>query len=82
MMRLGVLERGHTFAQKALFRIIRLASGFEAPDVVKTLWYRKAFFGEPQSALTQLVMRGESTWTVAEREIFAAWVSRLNQCVF
>jgi len=28
------------------------------------------------------VMRGPSEWSVAERELFAAFVSSLNQCVF
>jgi len=28
------------------------------------------------------VMRGPSPWSVGERELFAAFVSRLNQCVF
>jgi len=27
-------------------------------------------------------MRGPSMWSVGERELFAAFVSRLNQCVF
>jgi len=27
-------------------------------------------------------MRGPSAWTVGERELFAAFVSRLNQCLF
>jgi hypothetical protein len=52
------------------------------PDVVKTLLYRKAFFGHWQSELTQQVMRGPSEWTVGERELFAAYVSRLNHCPF
>jgi hypothetical protein len=46
------------------------------------LRYRKAFFGQPHSAHTQAVMRGPSPWTVGERELFAAFVSRLNQCLF
>jgi AhpD family alkylhydroperoxidase len=29
-----------------------------------------------------LAMRGESDWTNAERELFAAFVSSLNQCLF
>jgi hypothetical protein len=53
-----------------------------APGVVRTLFYRKEFFGRPFSELTQHVMRGPSPWTVGERETFAAFVSRLNQCVF
>lgn len=53
-----------------------------APGVVRTLRYRKDFFGHPFSELTQQVMRGPSPWSVGEREMFAAFVSRLNQCVF
>lgn len=53
-----------------------------APGVVRTLLYRKDFFGRPFSTLTQRVMRGDSPWSVGEREMFAAFVSRLNQCVF
>jgi hypothetical protein len=60
---------------------MRLMAG-HAPGVVRTLLYRKDFFGRSFSALTQQVMRGPSVWSVGEREIFAAFVSRRNQCVF
>jgi len=53
-----------------------------APGVVRTLLYRKEFFGKQWGELTQQVMRGPSEWTVGERETFAAVVSRFNQCVF
>ena len=81
-MRLAKLDHGHSFKHKLMFRAIKLFSGFRAPDVVKTLIYRATFFGDAQSQLTQEVMRGPSEWTVGEREIFAAFVSRLNQCLF
>jgi hypothetical protein len=81
-MRLDKLDHGHTFQQKLMLRAIKLFSGYRAPDVVKTLMYRGRFFGNAQSQLTQEVMRGPSEWTVGEREIFAAFVSRLNQCFF
>jgi hypothetical protein len=81
-MRLDRLDHGHTFGQKLFLRFIRLVSGSPAPDVVKTLMYRKRFFGEWQSKLTQQVMRGPSEWSVAERELFAAFVSSLNHCPF
>ena len=81
-MRVSRLDHGHTLAQKLLFVVIRLTSGFRAPDVVKTLYYRKPFFGAGMNRLTQQVMRGPSDWTVGQREIFAAYVSRLAQCPF
>ncbi len=59
-----------------------LVSGHRAPDVVRTLRYRRHVFGGPHSAHTQAVMRGPSEWSVGERELFAAFVSRLNQCDF
>jgi hypothetical protein len=81
-MRLRRLDHGHTLGQKLVLGLIRLTSGFRAPDVVKTLLYRQAFFGGAQRALTQAVMRGPSDWTVGERELFAAFVSRLARCPF
>ena len=81
-MRLAKLDHGHSLKHKLLFRVVKLISGYRVPDVVKTLMYRATFFGDAQSQLTHEVMRGPSEWTVGEREIFAAFVSRLNQCFF
>jgi hypothetical protein len=50
--------------------------------VLKTLHYRPELFGEPFSDALHLAMRGESEWTAGERELFAAFVSALNQCPF
>ena len=81
-MRLSRVHRGHTaLRDKALLAVMRIVQG-HAPGVVRTLLYRKEFFGRPWSALTQQVMRGPSPWSVGERETFAAVVSRFNQCVF
>ena len=80
-MRLRKVHQGHGIRDKAMLGLMRIVMG-HAPGVVRTLLYRKAFFGAPFSQLTQQVMRGPSPWTVGEREIFAAFVSRLNQCVF
>ena len=57
------------------------ADGFVS-DVRCMLGYRPELFGRPFSEALQDVMRGPSEWTVAERELFAAFVSSLNQCVF
>jgi hypothetical protein len=81
-MRLGVLDRGHTLATKGLFILMRLVTGFRAPDVVKTLTYRPEFFGSPMRALFQETMRGQSAWSIGERELMAAFVSKTNACEF
>ena len=80
-MRLRSVHTKHGLRDRALLGVIRLVQG-HAPGVVRTLLYRKEFFGRRWSALTQQVMRGPSAWTVGERETFAAVVSRFNQCVF
>ena len=81
-MRLARLDRGHALKEKLILAMIRLMSRREPPDVVKTIFYRPALFGKPHSAWLQAVLRGPSKWTVGERELFAAFTSRLNQCVF
>lgn len=81
-MRLKVVQSGHRLPQKLKLGLMRLMMGGPPPDVVKTLLYRPEFFGKPFSDLTQAVMRGPSKWSVGERELFAAFVSRLNKCVF
>ncbi len=80
-MRLRRVHTGHGLRDKLQLALMRVFAG-HAPGVVRTLLYRKEYFGRPFSALTQQVMRGPSAWSVGEREIFAAYVSRLNQCVF
>ena len=81
-MRLRVLDQGHPLKTRALFVLIRLLSGHRAPDVVKTLRYRPDFFGGPMSQVFQEVMRGPSAWSIGDRELMAAFVSRVNACEF
>jgi hypothetical protein len=81
-MRVPAVEHRHRFAEKLKLILIRLLSRRRVPDVVKTLMYRPELWGGPMSAWTQAVMRGPSEWSVGERELFAAFTSRLNQCVF
>ena len=81
-MRLDALDHGHPLSTGLLFVLIRLLSGHRAPDVVKTLKYRPAFFGAGMSEVFQEVMRGPSGWSIGERELMAAWVSKVNACEF
>jgi len=80
-MRLKNLEHGHGLRQRLLLGLLRLVAG-AVPDIVRTMLYRPEWFGTRFSALTQQVMRGPSEWSVGERELFAAFVSRQNQCPF
>jgi hypothetical protein len=81
-MRLGILDSGHTVATKALFLFIQMLSRLPVPDVVKTLKYRPDFFGAPMGRVLQTAMRGPSDWAVADREMMAAFVSKVNNCEF
>jgi hypothetical protein len=51
-------------------------------DISLALRYRPELFGQPFSEYLQEVMKGPSEWSEAERELFAAFVSALNQCPF
>jgi len=80
-MRLSVLERGLRPLQKLQLALIRrLAGRVPAPLVVMS--YRRDLFGKHMSDAFQAAMRGKKEWSVAELEIFAAFVSKLNQCVY
>jgi AhpD family alkylhydroperoxidase len=81
-MRLRILDNGHGFGTKALFALIRTMSRQPVLDVVKTVKYRPDFYGGPMSAVTQETMRGPSAWSVAQRELMAAFIAMTNQCEF
>jgi hypothetical protein len=81
-MRLRAVEHRHRLPERLKLMLIRLVSMRRVPDIVKTLMYRPEFWGRPVSVWTQAVMRGPSDWSVGERELFAAFTSRLNQCLF
>nr|WP_046282523.1 carboxymuconolactone decarboxylase family protein [Mycobacterium sp. UM_NZ2] len=79
-MRLAVLDRGHRLRTKALLGMIRLVSRQPVVDAVKLAFYRPEFYGG--GPLTNEAMRGPSAWTIGERELMAAYVSKVNDCPF
>ena len=81
-MRLGVLNDGYGFGTKLLFSLIRLFSRQPVPDAARLTFYRPDFYGSYSKALTHEAMRGPSDWPVAERELMAAYVSKVNDCPF
>ena len=81
-MRLAILDSGHSFITKALFAFIRAVSRQPVPEVVKLVKYRPDFFGTPMQRVVQQAMRGPSTWSIGDRELMAAFVSKVNECEF
>jgi hypothetical protein len=81
-MRLSNVESGHGLRAKLILAMIRVVGRRKPPSVVRTGLYRPQLFGRPFSVLLENVMRGPSEWSVGERELMAAFVSRMNQCVF
>ncbi|MDO3644639.1 carboxymuconolactone decarboxylase family protein [Mucilaginibacter sp. L3T2-6] len=81
-MRLEILNNGYKLGARLLFSIIKIVSGYPLPDAARLVFYRPDFYGTPAKAFTQRAMRGPSGWSVAERELMAAYVSKLNQCTF
>jgi len=81
-MRLAILDRGHGLGTKVLFALIRTVSRQPVLDVVKLAKYRADFFGGPMGRVVHEAMRGPSAWSVGDRELMAAFVSKLNECEF
>src|SRR5215831_7125516 len=81
-MRLGILDRGQGLGAKIMFAIIRLFSGQRVVDAVKLVTYRPDFYGNPMKRLTHKAMRGRSNWSVGDRELMAAFVSKVNGTEF
>jgi uncharacterized peroxidase-related enzyme len=81
-VRPGVLEHGYGVGNRLLFTLIRVVSGRPLPDAAKLTFYRPDFYGTHMKALTHEAMRGSSTWSVADRELMAAYVSKVNDSPF
>jgi hypothetical protein len=81
-LRLAAVDSGHSSENRVVLDRIREQRGSEPSGVLKTLYYRPEIFGRPFSDALELAMRGESDWMPGERELFAGWVSHLQQCPF
>ncbi|HVC76256.1 MAG TPA: hypothetical protein VND96_07050 [Candidatus Micrarchaeaceae archaeon] len=79
-MRLGILDHGHGIRAKAVFALIRIFSRHQVVDAVKLALYRPDFYRG--GGVTHEAMRGPSEWSVADRELMAAFVSKVNQTEF
>lgn len=80
-MRLSVVEHGHRPLQKLQLAIIGSLVG-HVPGPILVNSYRKELFGKQFAACLQRGMRGVGAWTASEREVFAAFVSKMNDCAY
>jgi uncharacterized peroxidase-related enzyme len=81
-MRLDILNHGYSPGTKVLFAVIRVFSGHPLPDAAKLVFYRPRFYGAAARKFTHEAMRGPSAWSVADRELMAAFVSTVNDSAF
>ena len=81
-MRLEVLNSGYSPGTKMLFAIIRLFTRQPVPDAARLVFYRPGFYGAQSKKFTHEAMRGPSAWLVADRELMAAYVSKVNETAF
>ena len=81
-MRLDVLNRGYGPGTRLLFALIRLFSRHPVPDAAKLVFYRPDFYGSRAKEFTHEAMRGPSAWSVGDRELMAAYVSKVNESAF
>lgn len=79
-MRLAILDQGHRLHIKVLLAMIRLVSRQPVLDAVKLAFYRPGFYGA--GPLTHEAMRGPSDWSIGDRELLAAFVSKVNESRF
>jgi len=82
MLRLAVLERGHSWPKRLFLGAIERIGRVRADDVLRTSIYWPRFFGHAWMRFAQSILRGPSAWSAGERELIAAMVSRLNACPF
>lgn len=81
-MRLEALNRGYGPGTKLLFALIQLFSRHPVPDAAKLVFYRPDFYGSRAKEFTHEAMRGPSAWPVGDRELMAAYVSKVNESAF
>lgn len=81
-MRLEILNRGYSPGTKLLFAMIRLFSRQPVPDAARLVFYRPDFYGARAKEFTHEAMRGPSAWSTGDRELMAAYVSKVNESAF
>jgi uncharacterized peroxidase-related enzyme len=80
-MRLNVLESGFRPLQAVQLGLIKRIAGY-VPGPIAVMSYRRNLFGKYFAPIVQVAMRRAKAWRVGDAELFAAFVSRQNQCPY
>lgn len=80
-MRPAILEHGHRLLQKIQLWLVRRYVGY-VPGPIALLSYRRELFGRPYAASLHAAMCRAQEWRRGELELFGAFVSKLNHCVY
>ena len=78
-MRLRILHEGYRPIQKL---IIKVLFGKNIPGPVAVMSYRREIGGKELGDFFQQKMRSQTSWPKGEAELFAGFVSSLQQCQF
>ena len=81
-MRLRILEKGFRPLQKVILCMVRAMSGGKVPGPILVLSYRRELCGKYLAPCYQEGMRQATEWSLGEVEIFAAFISKLNECKY
>jgi AhpD family alkylhydroperoxidase len=79
-MRLAEIDQGDSLGHRALIGFISLVSGMRLPDAARVAFYHQDFLGGSLGNWTHDTMRGDSPWSISERELMAAMVATWNEC--
>jgi hypothetical protein len=80
-MRLSFLEKPRGMVQKFRFAYMRALAG-RVPSPILTLSYRRDLCGKHLALCFREGLGKARAWSRPEIEIFAAFVSNLNRCLF
>ena len=80
-MRLDILEDRKHWLSRMNLKMIKRSLGY-VPGPVYLLTYRRKWFGNYFSDCLEGALRRSTEWTKGEVELFATFVSKLNQCVY
>jgi len=81
-MRLPGVAMGQPLRIAAKWWLARIWFGYSPPDTARLRFYRPDLFGRPFWRYLHAVLRGRSDWSLAERQLFAAFVSSRNRCSY